>query len=182
VKLKLDENIANSVAPRLAALGFDVDTVLWQSRLMRYRLPAKFQNYWKEELGHWLRMAGWREQFGFLDPGDARDQAPSEKTIQKGQRRGSGDGERRLKTASPSRRNTSCVLLQRNGLGFLGYERRTGRGRDRFVPLGPRWKGGRVSGQSIRPAGVAREPQVIDGEDDATNVGATLRAKHSTDR
>jgi len=67
VKLKLDENIGSSVAPRLAALGFDVDTVLWQSRLMRYRLPAKFQNYWKEELGHWLRMAGWREQFGFLD-------------------------------------------------------------------------------------------------------------------
>jgi predicted nuclease of predicted toxin-antitoxin system len=28
VKLKLDENIARSVAPRLAALGFDVDTVL----------------------------------------------------------------------------------------------------------------------------------------------------------
>jgi len=28
VKLKLDENIAASVAPRLAILGFDVDTVL----------------------------------------------------------------------------------------------------------------------------------------------------------
>lgn len=28
MRLKLDENIARSVAPRLAALGFDVDTVL----------------------------------------------------------------------------------------------------------------------------------------------------------
>jgi predicted nuclease of predicted toxin-antitoxin system len=28
VKLKLDENIAESAAPRLAALGFDVDTAL----------------------------------------------------------------------------------------------------------------------------------------------------------
>jgi hypothetical protein len=28
VKLKLDENISQSAAPRLAALGYDVDTVL----------------------------------------------------------------------------------------------------------------------------------------------------------
>ena len=28
MKLKLDENIAASVAPRLAALGFDIDTAL----------------------------------------------------------------------------------------------------------------------------------------------------------
>jgi hypothetical protein len=34
VKLKLDENIPQSAATRLAALGYDVDTVLAEQRCM----------------------------------------------------------------------------------------------------------------------------------------------------
>lgn len=136
----------------------------WPSPLMRYRLTAEFQSYWKEELGHWLKTA---ERFGFLDRvmHEIDHQAKRRSKKDTGEIR--ANDERHLKLHHHLAATRVTYYLTGTGWGFEAYEPETGGAVD--VDLSLTAPGGSAVEFQVKAPdqpGERANHRVVDGEDD----------------